>query len=359
MNPIVLLISSFGYFGVMIFFVLSGYLVGGKLYRAGDRGFSSKYLLDRATRIYTVAVPAMVFGFLLMVVQQQLYGHAFSLTLDNCSAGWESLTGSMLFLHKGFLANTCFNGPHWSLVYEVFYYVFFLAVALAWAGRGRVRIAGGLAAILLALYGLLEPKHLWAYSTLWLLGMAAAQERPFEGRALTFTGLVTGAFIIQSTLRFDDPRARYASLAALLVIGSLLLLQRWQPFEPPEKVARAVRLAAATSFSLYLFHAPVMNFLRAIVEGLGVQLARGDSAIFWYLLFIVAGGSVSIGAWWLFERHTMAIRAAFERRFRIGIYHQSIPRNEPAADGPSLPARRASQPVHVGTLDGCSQSHGP
>lgn len=232
-DPIVFVTSAFPHLAVIIFFVISGYLVGGKLYSAGKEGFGPKYLLDRATRIYTVALPMMVIGFAIMLIQQYLYGHAFQLTGSDCRATAADLAGSMLFIHGAFMPTPCFNGPFWSLIYEVFYYLFFFAVALALSTHGRTRYIAAAAAVVLGLYGLFEPQELYAYSTIWLVGMVIAHPEPLRGRQLVFTATVIFLFVLQALLRLHDPEMKWEVPATLLMVGSILLLRRWQPFDLP------------------------------------------------------------------------------------------------------------------------------
>lgn len=337
-DPIVFVTSAFPHLAVIIFFVISGYLVGGKLYSAGKEGFGPKYLLDRATRIYTVALPMMVIGFAIMLIQQYLYGHAFQLTGSDCRATAADLAGSMLFIHGAFMPTPCFNGPFWSLIYEVFYYLFFFGVALALSTHGRTRYIAAAAAVVLGLYGLFEPQELYAYSTIWLVGMVIAHPEPLRGRQLVFTATVIFLFVLQALLRLHDPEMKWEVPATLLMVGSILLLRRWQPFDLPPLVARIFALGAAMSYSLYLAHAPAMNLLRGVAQGsFGIRPSYGA--------FILAGSVAGVACWWLFERHTMAIRLALEKWAGIARpeVHQPIPANKPIDGEAPLPAREATQ----------------
>ena len=58
------LFGSFGRAWVIVFFVLSGYLVGGSVLRARlNNNWSWRgYLLNRCTRIYVVLLPALLLG---------------------------------------------------------------------------------------------------------------------------------------------------------------------------------------------------------------------------------------------------------------------------------------------------------
>jgi peptidoglycan/LPS O-acetylase OafA/YrhL len=344
------LTSTFAHNAVIIFFVISGYLVGGKLYLARRPGFGPKYLLDRATRIYTVVVPALLFGFAAMLVQQHFYGHAFQLTSDDCRGTAGQLMGSMVFLHRGFMETPCFDGPFWSLIYEVFYYLFFFSLAVALSTEKRsTRWAATAAFIGLGVYGLFEPHTLYAYSTIWLLGMVAAQPHPFRRPQILFTLSVAGLFFLQSAIRIHDPVTKWEVLATILMLGSIFLLRRWQPFDLPVAIGRVFTLGAAMSYSLYLAHAPAMNLLRGVLEGsfgihLGIPISQG-TPMFWYLIFLLTGLVAGWACWVLFERHTMTIRKAVEQWAGISrpSGHQPIPANEPVEGRPELPPRKATQ----------------
>ena len=343
------LTGEFSHIAVIIFFVISGYLVGGKLYSAAKPQFVTKYLLDRATRIYIVAIPMLTFGFATMLIQQGLFGYATMPKGTICDGTIGQLAGSMLFIHRGFVETPCFNGPFWSLIYEVFYYLFFLAIAVAVTGSGRTRLWAIFAAVALGIYGLLEPAEMLAYSTMWLIGMAAAHQTPLKGRQLLFTAAIIFLLCLQAVLRMDNPEAKWEVPVSLVMAGSFLLL-RGQAFQVPERVSSWFAIGASMSYSLYLAHVPAMNLLRGIADvsfgaRLGVSLSQGTS-LAWYALFVATGFLAGLACWWLFERHTMLIRTVIERRSGITRpeARQSIPTNAPSEGEARLPPRNATQP---------------
>lgn len=63
---------------VVIFFVLSGYLVGGMAFcKFANRTFSlSKYAFDRIMRIYITFIPALILGFLLDIFGSKYFSNA-------------------------------------------------------------------------------------------------------------------------------------------------------------------------------------------------------------------------------------------------------------------------------------------
>ena len=63
LSRIILLPSSFAMESVSVFFVISGYLVGGQIYNQIINGsfLWRRFLVDRMTRLYIVLIPGMIF----------------------------------------------------------------------------------------------------------------------------------------------------------------------------------------------------------------------------------------------------------------------------------------------------------
>lgn len=136
-------LMSLGTSAVLVFFFLSGYLVGGNEL---DRLHSGelqprKYLVDRISRLWLVLIPALVFTLALNSIscnpnRVSLYCSA-SLDLASHADGpplldqnLSSFLGSILFLQP-FQGNVFGgNGPLWSLSYEFWYYIVFYFVIL-------------------------------------------------------------------------------------------------------------------------------------------------------------------------------------------------------------------------------------
>ena len=136
-------LMSLGSSAVLVFFFLSGYLVGGneleRLYSGELR--PRKYLVDRLSRLWLVLIPALAFTFILNSIscnpnRVSLYCSA-SLDLASHADGPPlldqniySLLESILFLQP-FQGNVFGgNGPLWSLSYEFWYYIVFYFVIL-------------------------------------------------------------------------------------------------------------------------------------------------------------------------------------------------------------------------------------
>jgi len=285
-----------GHSAVVIFFVLSGYLISATSRR--DRPMD--YAIKRASRIYSVAVPAIALTVLLdafsvawqLPVQLQQYElhrplvyAAFSLVFagDFWSLGVPAFS----------------NVPVWSLGYEVWYYIVF---GVALFGRGTARVVG--VALLLALIG---PK-LWVLFPIWLGGVAAerlAARRPLPvpvARAVA-VGAVA-AFLILKALHVEDAindavAAAWPGFVAglrfsqwfvgdwLVGVLTVALVYALATAEVPmSRRMRAVVVAGAgVSFSLYLVHFPLLQVFGQLLPGpaaaaLALTVAAGFGAVF-------------------------------------------------------------------------------
>jgi peptidoglycan/LPS O-acetylase OafA/YrhL len=182
-------LTGFGHEAVIVFFVISGYLVGGKvwsLYREGRFGWK-RYLADRASRLYAVLLVALMLGAALdwsgylFFNQYGLYNHGYEGSIAVLGTapiermGWRDFLVNAFFLQT--IAGPTFgsNGPLWSLAYEWWYYILFPAMVALVFRRSLVSfIAGGV--LSLTLLFLLPADIIWLFG-IWLLGVMAAGAR--------------------------------------------------------------------------------------------------------------------------------------------------------------------------------------
>ena len=85
------LLTRLGNEAVIIFFVLSGYLVGGSILAAWMSGNPNwmKYLINRITRMWTVLLPALVIGALFDYYVNPEFGNTRSCTFDFREFYWK------------------------------------------------------------------------------------------------------------------------------------------------------------------------------------------------------------------------------------------------------------------------------
>ena len=110
-------LTRLGHESVLIFFVLSGFLVGGKAFERMNAGNFQvgSYCIDRFTRIMLPLIAS-----LLLYIPVTLF---IGKNID-----WISWFGSLLSL-QGILTTPCIE-PLWSLAYEVWFYIIIVAIYL-------------------------------------------------------------------------------------------------------------------------------------------------------------------------------------------------------------------------------------
>lgn len=289
---------------VLIFFVLSGFLVGGKLIsRVRQHNFDVRqYASDRMTRILVPLVPICLFT---AVINSTVFHERLSLI---------QLLGNMTGLN-GVLVTTLDNiAPLWTLAYEVWFYVLGGAAAYLVAGRGGWGKIAGLAALIVGagVFNILGPTML----LFWGLGALSATCLDARGKEIMgATGLVSLAGgIVLSQLALGTRTTPPIMLAPawgpdLLICGGLCLSL---PFlcSGPVNTAVAIfrkpaKALAACSYSLYLAHVPVDTLCQLWLPK-AAELSPTSIGLF--LLRCGACLSFTLIFFFLFERNTMAFR---------------------------------------------------
>jgi peptidoglycan/LPS O-acetylase OafA/YrhL len=259
---------------VIIFFVLSGFVIAHAVAR-NERN-PATYFVNRAARIYSVAVPAIVLTFLLDLVALRLDpGYC----AQGCSPGpaWLQLLTSLTFTNQIWNIQMFpgSDGPYWSLGFEVPYYLMF---GLAIFGHGIWRIVLPLA--VLAVTGptiaILFP--LWLLGV-WLYRVGVPRMPEWAGWAL-FLGSLASWGVVQALAQTDAPwlldfpvplvwrerlPADYVTGLAFAanIIGFQTVSHRFSRLLT--RIQKSIRWLAARTFTLYLLHFPLIRFLSAFL----------------------------------------------------------------------------------------------
>ncbi len=331
---------------VCVFFVLSGFVIR---YVTVSRVTTAEgYWIDRASRIYSVVVPALL---LTVILEYSAFSYApdvyrsvtplypWNLVPKELAEAWTFTVG---WWGAGILPVS--NGPYWSLPFEVMYYV--LYGLLLFTRRARwflvplLMLACGpsiallfptwlFGVVLYDVYVRLHPKRngltiaasaLAAYvGLLWLLRTPLAralQATTVLKRRTAVTDLVNhyslGRAIYHgdSVLWLDRLSPTYFLSGSLLAVGLLVLLLFLDHYTRPVSrgLARAVRLVADSTFTLYLFHVPFFIFVDAIAGG-PLKDWRGGTAM------LLAAIVISMGLAMLSDRLKDAMRGGLKRGF--------------------------------------------
>ena len=121
-------LATLSHEAVIVFFVMSGFIIYSST--AGRGGSGLDYLVARASRIYSVALPAVLFCIALSLVVGWLAPQLIPSIPAWRPFSLGDIAGSLLFTSESwssFKPNTALtlNGPYWSLCYEVWYYIVF------------------------------------------------------------------------------------------------------------------------------------------------------------------------------------------------------------------------------------------
>ncbi len=187
--------AGFDHQAVMVFFALSGLLVGGALWRevaATGTVALGRYLLKRAVRLGLVLWPALLLAAAAdwLAIRGGAIGYGVLPGDIGDSLSLPVLACNMVLLQTAACVQFGGVGALWSLFNEGWYYVIAPAVALAWLAPGPRRhrlVLGALAAAALA--GLTAAQFTGSpvgpYMLVWGVGAAvAAMPRPLVRRPL-------------------------------------------------------------------------------------------------------------------------------------------------------------------------------
>ena len=160
LTAVAFLTMRFGHHAVLFFFVISGFLVGGRMLERLRLGsFDEKSYVDRATRIMVPLVPVLCATALVQV----LIGN---------SIDWISFLGNLFSLQRVLVSSFGDNLPLWSLAYEVWFYI--LALGFAFVFTGRRPLIGTIIFILVFLvFTRLDAIYLFS----WCIGAAVYSTR--------------------------------------------------------------------------------------------------------------------------------------------------------------------------------------
>lgn len=256
--------SGFAHQAVVVFFVLSGWLVGGSLLdRIGRPHAIRDYAIDRMTRLWIVLLPAFILMLLLGLGTGELDAEQPWLA-DISPWSLTTLLGNLAGVQT--MAVPAFGGnfPLWSLAYETWYYALFPLLMLAIRpGDTQWRLAAAVAAVALAFC---LSSGIVLYFLVWLMGAAASRVRLDVSRVQRYAGwLLFGALAVGMRLQGQDGDMDAHSLGRDVLYSAFFLLclcgaGRRDPAAMRPLVAVGAFLAGF-SFTLYVLHVPLLRML--------------------------------------------------------------------------------------------------
>jgi peptidoglycan/LPS O-acetylase OafA/YrhL len=267
---------QFGREAVDVFFVLSGFVIA---HVVETREHSPlEYTVARAARICSVAFPALALTFVLDRIGQPLRPENYvGWCCDSLGRPAFEYLGSLVFLNEVWSRHAPPGSalPYWSLGFEVWYYV---AFGVAFFGRRPWNLVGA-ALVMLAI----GPRVAVLFP-LWLLGFACYRlgRRKPTGPRLGWT-LCVGALIAfilyeQDAHRYGEIYSEFSLSSERLhdyaqdyIVGGLFALHLFgfgavsAAFATLlRRLEKPIRWIAGATFSLYLFHVPLIEAVVAV-----------------------------------------------------------------------------------------------
>jgi peptidoglycan/LPS O-acetylase OafA/YrhL/predicted ATP-grasp superfamily ATP-dependent carboligase len=273
-------LSTHGHAAVIVFFVLSGYVIAH--ITSTRENTPLEYWSSRLARFYSLALPAVLLTPLLdslgEAMAPQFYGDRTTHDL-----AWLRILTSLAFLNEVWTLSimSFSNVPYWSLCYEFWYYVLF-AILTFTRGRKRVLWFGAVALLIGPKILLLAPAwatgvllHRW--TTLHRIGRGAGAVllagscigyALFHHYQLTEAGSAWLRQIVGAHWHQQFAFSRYFMTDYLLAIIVACHFVGVRALAPPlERLATVIRPLAAYTFSIYLLHQPLIQFYAALFNG--------------------------------------------------------------------------------------------
>jgi peptidoglycan/LPS O-acetylase OafA/YrhL len=312
--------TGFSHIAVVIFFLLSGWLVGGSLLnKLGEPNCMISYAIDRLTRMWIVLVPAFVLTLAIGTITQTVDPGRISYAPDN-EYSWSTFWGNLFGLQGMAVPRFGGNFSLWSLANEMWYYALFPLLLLpVIAQRGITKVAG-LAAC--ALIGYLLLFDLMLYFLIWLLGVLFSRIRIEMGRAARFVLIVV---ILGLAVHFRLSGSIGTLVAATFtedLLFSVLFLCLLSSLQFPadrarmgNRLAKLAGLLAPFSFTLYVIHYPLIHLAEFLHGPAGTQtLSTSDPASL--LVYAALFAAIVVFAYLFhlpFEAHTYRLRRFVKR----------------------------------------------
>jgi peptidoglycan/LPS O-acetylase OafA/YrhL len=261
-----------GHDAVVLFFILSGFVIAASTDKKSNQGLRN-YLLDRAARIYSVAVPILLIAAFFCVFGWIEFSHQYQL-----KKLWVYIPFHLSFLSQswGFREIPFGLNPWWSLPFEAWYYILF---GCAYFLKSWKRVATCL--LILMIMG---PK-LWVMLPIWLVGVwlyrsnIAAHISSTGALLFLMIGPVCYLLFMETHMQnmvrdfflipfggWSAHRLGYASyfgrdyVTTIFFVVHLIGAQRLA-FNMPHWVGKAATALASVSFTLYLLHPIVYRSL--------------------------------------------------------------------------------------------------
>lgn len=312
-----------GWLGVELFFVLSGFLIGGLLiseFAKNGKIDVPRFLVRRGLKIYPAYFVFIAYLMLMPSAKEWIRGGS---ALATFGAEWAQYWPNLLFLQNYVGTNPA--GHTWTLAVEEHFYLILPVVLFALAAMGRMRmiipLCGAIALLCLALRGLavwtsdpfavkMSASHLRLDALLFGVGLrGVAQYFPEQfAAARRWRGaLVLAGILLWLPNCFIEPGTaliRTLGLTGTFLGSAAFLLAayhtratdfgRWSFFTSP--AASLVAWIGVYSYAIYLWHVTAMGILERELGGRMLAFTGTMTPLAWVIAaFFICAGAILAG----------------------------------------------------------------
>jgi peptidoglycan/LPS O-acetylase OafA/YrhL len=264
--------SELAHFAVIIFFVLSGYLIGYTT-KNNNRGLR-KYFVARFSRLYSVLIPVL---FITYGIEQLIGIIGYDTSNMVMSRGWSLpryiLSG--LFMNEVwfFSAAPPINAPLWSLSFEFWFYIIFGFWFFSKKNEWKLKI-------LLVLSMLIAGPKIISMLPIWLCGMLAFKIKKlnFKSSLIPFILLILALLYLVlfympalPSVMGKEPLFFAGQFLKDWVLGALLGVLFWllpltNTFQKSTQSIMKFRKIADLTYTIYLIHLPLLYLFKVLIN---------------------------------------------------------------------------------------------
>jgi peptidoglycan/LPS O-acetylase OafA/YrhL len=340
-----------GWVGVDLFFVLSGFLITGILSDAKGRGrYFTEFYMRRVLRIFPLYYGAVAMMLLVFPYLFPAHPEARAALARNQIWYWTYLINYVtVFVLKGWPPYG--TGHFWSLAVEEQFYLIWPLLIFALSRKGALYVSmvlvgvgpmcrvfcleafaplpfnGTLAGGAVANYIFL-PARMDALAIGATIALAARGPGGLVALLPPLRWLLPSSLIVLAVLAvvnhgsliwFDRPTQIVGYSALGLAFGALLVIGALSPRTTP--VGRVtqnafLRFLGRFSYSIYIFHVPIMLWLHDHWSAAGDSIAIHGSKLLGQVVFTLVGSSISVAfalfTWYAYEVHFLKLKRFFD-----------------------------------------------
>lgn len=319
-------ITSLGHQAVMVFFVLSGFFVGGSILNHKNNFKFRGYLIARLSRLWVVLIPALFFTALIdqitnfylpELIEGSFYKNLSSGPNNNYSSSILTFLGNISFLQTSYVSSFGTNSPLWSLANEFTYYMLFPMIMIV-IGRLQYSFTYKFYFSILLLIFIFFLAHYFLYGfIIWLFGVGVYIVYTRVDKNFNFIFFLISVIffcfsiinskidIIMKLFNISD------SIDLIIGFTFAMFLISIKNENLNNKLKKKIYLFSQKlsdiSYSLYVFHFPIVMLIFSLFYS-NDQIIFNLSGIIQYLIWMILIIMFSYLMWFVFEKNTYKVR---------------------------------------------------